>query len=620
VWLLKLCQGVANGTKSKFLYLVPRSIGRMVYFFSEHKRTFALGVIALLWLVVGPVLALASITAFVVYQYSRFHAAVQRHRMRRILVVHTGSADAASRARKQSCDSIMSLEELEAHPESFFHLVDGSVALHLVADDHDVHRAAKFLDWLTAEATTRIRESRMSGWRFNIVYTDEGRRRMAFMRLTFSVESVSDTRELAEHIGTFLATFSALQVDDAVGFGKAAQLEPGDVLGLSSFYSWLFGCSCCVQRSVESSRNHPSVFRVNFVDMLYAAWISREATWQVYRSLRDTVIGFIPFKFLSRNIPFPLSHGRPVQCPGDCIFFVSTWGDESLLDPEERDGVISSLDYVVSDHFRIVDKLGHEMQERWLWEHAFFFPGKHVIVTHPRSRGEFAFQIGDAETLNFLETLRPGTAADPDSQHKPWLVASGLWVRIDKTDTLDSEDGIQNDLRGKGYTVIAPHRLIPRPYWNAVRCFHRSLRPWLYKHSGQGKFRTWNDEPVARQIQVALTNWVSRVACPQEKLVQSALALSIFIQRGPGFIYHTDSSPPFDLTFDIVADHQGVEARPVFFVRRSDSGALLVERLELKYGEAVLFSGAQLTHFGGDLNNLDVFHSVQLYTWQYVRD
>jgi hypothetical protein len=26
VWLLKLCQGVANGTKSKFLYLVPRSM------------------------------------------------------------------------------------------------------------------------------------------------------------------------------------------------------------------------------------------------------------------------------------------------------------------------------------------------------------------------------------------------------------------------------------------------------------------------------------------------------------------------------------------------------------------------------------------------------------------
>lgn len=131
-----------------------------------------------------------------------------------------------------------------------------------------------------------------------------------------------------------------------------------------------------------------------------------------------------------------------------------------------------------------------------------------------------------------------------------------------------------------------------------------------------GKDRAWNDEPVARQLNCGLTKWAARMS-PHTHLVQSALALSIFIRPGPGFLYHTDSSPPFDLTLDLVVDHSGAP-RPLYFCRRRD-GRVVVERLELRYGEAVLFRGAELTHWGGDLAN-DSAHTVALCTWQYVTD
>jgi hypothetical protein len=498
-------------------------------------------------------------------------------------------------------------------------------------------RLESFFDWLHTESTTRMRESRASGWRFNIVYTEEGRRRCAFLRLVFSVESVCGS-EWPTQLSSYLTSFGALRVDDVVEFSQSVHPEKYDRLDNGSFWSWLCGCSCCTQRVIEAQRGRPSKFRVSFKGMLQAALISNEAARQVYRSLKESAMGWIPVRFLTKDVPFPFAHIRPLRCPGESVYFVSTWGDETLLEADQKVENLDPSQYVVSSYFRIVNGLGHRSHEQWWWEVAARFPGKHVVVTHPRSRGEFAFQIGDARTLSFLKGLKPGAAADPNCPHQQWLVQSGLWVRVDEADTKDNLEGMNTELHGKGYTVVAPHRLIPAPYWNAGRKYHRALRPWLYEFSGEGngkgKFRTWNDEPVARhrrQIQMTLTNWatrVSRAVCGFSfviflilcSLAQSCLALSIFIQRGPGFIYHTDSSPAFDLTFDIVVDHQGVDPRPIFFVRRACNGQLLVERMELRCGEAVLFKGAELTHFGGDLNNPDCFHSVQLYTWQYVRD
>ncbi len=107
-------------------------------------------------------------------------------------------------------------------------------------------------------------------------------------------------------------------------------------------------------------------------------------------------------------------------------------------------------------------------------------------MTHPRSLAEFAFQIGDGKILSFLESLVPGAAASASAPHQQWLVQSGLWVRRDGSDTRDNTEEMSGELHNNGFTVAAPHRLIPAPYLNAVRKYHRALRPWLYQFAMEG--------------------------------------------------------------------------------------------------------------------------------------
>jgi hypothetical protein len=459
---------------------------RTVHFFSDRKRFFGASLLfGLIWLV-GPFAALCLVAPFVVYQYGRFQAAVLAHRTRRTLVVHSGGAEALSKALvrgNNGCHAVKSFDELASCPEGFFTLVDGSVSVHLVTDDRDQMQTKRFLEWLHVESTTRMRESRAAGWRFNISYTEEGRRRWAFLRLVVSVESVFG-EVLPLHISSFICAFGGLCVKDAVQFSESVCVEKGDVLDWMSFYSWFWGCSCCTQRVMESARNRPSTFRLGNVDMFRAALISKEAAKQVYRAWKDDLIARLPFKFFSKEIPFPFFHARALVCPSDCVWFSSTWGDESLLD-DTAEPVDAAL-FVVSSSFRIEATLGFAPHEEWAWELAARFPGKHVVVTHPRSLAEFAFQIGDSSALSFLQSLVPGAAASGSSPHQQWLVQSGLWVRIDRSDTCDNTEEMSKELHGNGFTVIAPHRLIPAPYLNAVRKYHRALRPWLYQFAMEG--------------------------------------------------------------------------------------------------------------------------------------
>lgn len=173
--------------------------------------------------------------------------------------------------------------------------------------------------------------------------------------------------------------------------------------------------------------------------------------------------------------------------------------------------------------------------------------------------------------------------------------------------------------------------LIAVPWWNALRRFYKKLRPWILQNA-VGK--SWNDEPSVRHLNLALTPYVERIAACQ--LVQSSLVLSIFVKPGTpvrscllfdcavnshlscskGFIYHTDSSPPFDLTLDFVIDHEGPSSRPVYFIRKNPNGLLpIVERHDCGVGEALVFRGAEMTHWGGDLKE-DSHHTIILLTWQ----
>src|SRR5689334_8478776 len=84
---------------------------------------------------------------------------------------------------------------------------------------------------------------------------------------------------------------------------------------------------------------------------------------------------------------------------------------------------------------------------------------------------------------------------------------------------------------------------------------------------------------------------------------------------GRGFPMHTDSVPPFDLTLDICIDHEGPDSRPISFVRNNKAGKKFgvgIDTLELKVGQAVLFKGSVIPHFGGDLPEGNMHNSTLL--------
>jgi hypothetical protein len=189
-------------------------------------------------------------------------------------------------------------------------------------------------------------------------------------------------------------------------------------------------------------------------------------------------------------------------------------------------------------------------------------------------------------------------------------LATGLFEKKKKKSSKLYFEECAKQLQDDGYVVFDAHRLIPFPYFAAIRRYYRQLSPWLYQRVPGTKFRTYNDEPVARQLNLTLTEFAEKIW--KTDLVSASLALSIFIKKGPGFQYHTDTSPPFDLTLDLVVDHYGA-SRPIYFVFPNEK----VQKVELGFGESILFRGAEITHFGGDLLG-DSYHNVMLLTWQKV--
>jgi len=179
----------------------------------------------------------------------------------------------------------------------------------------------------------------------------------------------------------------------------------------------------------------------------------------------------------------------------------------------------------------------------------------------------------------------------------------------------------RHEMKTQGYAILK--NLIPPAAMKAFTDFYRSLWKKFGGHAASENFEmqkyNWNDEPLARFYNIQFTDAIEEIM--QERLVSSGLALSLWIMKGEGFPLHTDSSPPFDITMDIVVDHEGSEHRPVTLMRRTSK--FNVEEMTvgtLSIGDAILFRGSELCHYGGDLFKRDSYHNVVLWTWQYVRD
>lgn len=87
-------------------------------------------------------------------------------------------------------------------------------------------------------------------------------------------------------------------------------------------------------------------------------------------------------------------------------------------------------------------------------------------------------------------------------------------------------------------------------YW---REYYRSLFLFFGALENSEKFSFWNDEHLARFYNYDFTEFLQKTL--KKELIHSSLALSIFVRKGPGFMMHTDTNPPFDLTLDLCLDH-----------------------------------------------------------------
>lgn len=241
-----------------------------------------------------------------------------------------------------------------------------------------------------------------------------------------------------------------------------------------------------------------------------------------------------------------------------------------------------------------------------------------------------------AALAEFLQALQPGLPAPPLSEFKLsdrisrhlWqalkdtqvLVASNYWA-TEKQFWEEQRIRSRRELSTQGYTVLKG--LIPPAQLAAFAAHNRRIWRKMGGESINEEMEMqkcqWNDEPVARYYNHQLTEFISEFV--GEPLLHPGLALTLWIMKGDGFPMHTDSVPPFDLTLDLVVDHMGTCHRPVTFVRPYSNYLPCVQEktLSLEVGEAVLFRGSEMVHYGGDLP-AGHYHNVVLWTWSYVRD
>jgi len=252
-----------------------------------------------------------------------------------------------------------------------------------------------------------------------------------------------------------------------------------------------------------------------------------------------------------------------------------------------------------------------ESQDKMEKLFSSFVPGESIDRRDLASHISSTFGLGDSVAVDkVISTLRKHQViVDPEFSINETKYFRDQFARA------------RHEMKTQGYSILK--NMIPPIAMKAFTDFYRRLWNQFGGYSAAEKFGmqkfNWNDEPLARYYNIEFTGAVEEIM--QERLVSSGLALSLWIMKGEGFPLHTDSSPPFDLTMDIVVDHEGPEHRPVTLMRRT--GLFGVEEMTvstLAIGDAILFRGSEMCHYGGDLFKRESYHNVVLWTWQYVRD
>ena len=300
----------------------------------------------------------------------------------------------------------------------------------------------------------------------------------------------------------------------------------------------------------------------------------------------------------------------------------------------------SILDYssLVVGKFRLV-KL-EELACEWETELVLGCGAKQFVEIKYAGCIPFLYSVTSEKALSFLKGFKEGDAVlaprggeGEEEGFFRFAVATHLFVCGKGADTtttttsnLPSEDGL-------GFSVLPRDLFVPVPQMTALQRYFKEMRKWMSAFNSGGSYNqsrsnhgtriadgedtSLRDEPVLRYLNIALTEFVQqRLLKNKECVVNSAgHAVAVFIEHGQGFEPHTDSSPPFDLTLDLVVDHTGNDHRPISVCHADGSESII----KLSLGESVIFRGGELSHFGHSLPKGNT-HTVALLTWTFCRD
>jgi hypothetical protein len=450
----------------------------------------------------------------------------------------------------------------------------------------------RVLEFLESEAFTRRSFSRENSFKDNMLESAESERRIAFQRLRFMASDPLLSR--------FLRAFGAQPVSS---WQENEQPE-----GAFGFLDWAFlgGVS-------TRARRRPSKLRLSHVRKLFhdrLRWEVLTPRWDYWLGPSTRTAAANPTSFM--HISKQLAPVPPYAC-WSCEF-----GDESLLEGFE---VEKTGNFVVGK-FRLVT-LGKLPTD---WEAEFVLGCGAEVFVEIWFEGVVPclFSVSSEKALAFLQSLRSGDLVELCEWFR-FGVAAGLFVEVEERRNKIDTDSFHR----LGFAKLHFGALVPFPFMMAMRRYFVEMRKWLALFNSGGSSNTkrfnhgtrtapgedlsFRDEPVLRYMNIALTEFVRERVC-HEEIVPSSHSVAVFIESGVGFEAHTDASPPFDVTLDLVVDHVGSDHRPISLC--PDGKEFVVS---CSFGESVIFRGGEISHFGHSLPAGNT-HTVALLTWTFCRD
>lgn len=510
------------------------------------------------------------------------------------LVVYDAAHEREAKAEERLLDRVVLVrdEDLDC-----WDLLTGSQSvLLLVGEEH-----SRVLDFLEHEAFTRRVFSRENSYRDNMLESPESERRLAFQRLRFASTSDRVTR--------FLKGFGAQEMKRS-DLAKDAEMEPA--FGLIDWF-FLGGVS-------TRARRRPSALRMSHWQKLWnprLRWEVLTPRWSYWKGPISRTAAANPTSFV--HVPKALEPVPPYTC-WSCEF-----GDESLLQGFEMPAFSS---YIVGK-FRLVRL--EELPCEWEAEFVLGCKAKQFVeICFAGGRIPYLYSVASDKILGYLRSIKPGDTVQNPCEWMRFGVAAQLFVPKDRVAEGDER---RLEFASAGFTRFGRESFVPFPQMTSLQRYFARMREWLALYNNppcsnsksrsnrgtrvaDGEDLSFRDEPVLRYLNIALTGFVQEKICGETVVNSAGHSVAVFVEHGQGFEAHTDASPPFDVTLDLVVGHTGNDHRPICLCPANSKGPIVVN---CSFGESVVFRGGEISHYGNSLPEGNT-HTVALLTWTFCRD